>query len=266
MSLESSHLREFLNDVGHSVHCMNTIAVALSQISDETTTPSELNISWKSANVKQSSINARRFAVKSAIVYSVESLFEYLSKISNSELWLSDELNFNVKNSPNDSKADRVVRFLSNTPDVEMEWIILTELLCHWRNKVVHAKASNAKLSKASLSYLADNSSKIYENYHHFDVKEALENFDTGKYTLKDVSTLITMVIKSVRAIDKLFIQQASSIPATDILTHLLKNDQFGQFMKHADKETKVRKIKAWLEMHFGFLGESTILEIVAQS
>lgn len=266
MSLESNHLREFLNDVGHSVHCMNTIAVALSQISDETTAPSELNISWKSGNVKQSSMNARRFAVKSAIVYSVESLFEYLSKVSNSELWISDDLNFNVKNNPNDSKADRVVRFLSNTPDVEMEWIILTELLCHWRNKVVHAKASNAKLSKSSISYLTDNASKIYENYHHFDIKEALTNFDTGKFTLKDVSTLITMVIKSVRAVDKRFTQQASSIPAIDLLAHLANNDQFGQFLKLADKETKIRKIKTWLEMHFAFLGESTISEIVAQS
>ncbi|WMO01821.1 hypothetical protein NI379_07175 [Vibrio parahaemolyticus] len=97
MSIESNHLKEFLDDVGHSVHCMNTIAVALSTITEETTAPSTLNISWKPGNAKQSSMNSRRFAVKSAIVYSVESLFEYLSKVSNSELWLNEDMNFNVK-------------------------------------------------------------------------------------------------------------------------------------------------------------------------
>ena len=170
MSIESNHLKEFLGDVGHSVHCMNTIAVALSKITEKTKTPSTLNISWKPGDVKRSSVNSRRFAIKSAIVYSVESLFEYLSKVSKSELWLKDDLDFNVKKDSNDKKADRVVRFLEATPGVERECIILTELMCHWRNKVVHAKTSNAKLSKASVmcnppgkseQLLVENSAKL---------------------------------------------------------------------------------------------------------
>ncbi|CAH6803119.1 MULTISPECIES: hypothetical protein [Vibrio] len=264
MSIESNHLKEFLDDVGHSVHCMNTIAVALSTITEETTAPSTLNISWKPGNAKQSSMNSRRFAVKSAIVYSVESLFEYLSKVSNSELWLNEDMNFNVKKNPTDSKADRVVRFLEATPEVEPEWIILVELLCHWRNKVVHAKASNAKLSKASIQHLKENAQAIFDSYHHFDVNEALSNYGMGKFTLKDVSTLITMVIKSIRAVDKVYVEQASSLPANELIAYLSKDEQFIQFMKLADEHKKARKIKTWLEMHFAFLGESRIKEIIA--
>lgn len=266
MQSESNHLKEFLIDVGHSVHCMNTITVALSKVTEETTVPSSLNISWKPGNVKQSLINSRRFALKSAIVYSVESLFEYFSKVSASELWIKEDLNFNVKKGPNDSKAERVVRFLAVTPEVEREWVILTELLCHWRNKVVHAKASNAKLSKASMVYLKEKAQEIYDNYHRFDVKEALLNYDSGKFTLKDVSTLVTMVIKSVRAVDKVYIEQASSLSADDLYAYLSKNEQFVQFVKLSDKKTKARKIATWLEMHFSFLGKKRIAEIIAIS
>lgn len=262
MFIESNHLKEFLGDVGHSVHCMNTIAVALSTMTEDTTAPSTLNISWKPGNVKKSSMNSRRFAVKSVIVYSVESLFEYLSKVSNSELWLKEDINFNVKKNPNESKAERVVRFLGATPEVETEWIILTELLCHWRNRVVHAKASNAKLSKASIKHLKEQAQIIYESYHHFEVNEALTNFDRGKFTLKDVSTLVTVLIKSVRMVDKFYVEQASSLCARDLIVYLSRDEQFAQFMKLADEHNKARKINKWLDMHFAFLGKSRIEEI----
>ncbi|WP_462152321.1 hypothetical protein [Pseudoalteromonas xiamenensis] len=146
---------------------------------------------------------------------------------------------------------------------MEHEWIILVELLCHWRNKVVHAKTSNAKLSKASIQHLKENAQIIYDCYHHFDVNEALSNYDTGKFTLKDVSTLITIVIKSIRAVDKVYVEQASSLPTNELVTYLSKDKQLIQFMKLADEHKKARKIKTWLEMHFAFLGESRIKEII---
>ncbi len=261
MSKNTTFLKNFLEDVGHSVHCMNTIAVALSQVSSTTVVPSGLNISWKPGDVDKSALNSRRFAIKSAIVYSVESLFEYLSKVSKSNLWNQPELDFNTGN---DAKAVRVVNFFDAIPNIDREWVILAELLCHWRNKVVHASSSNASISNSSKQYLLEHRDRIYTDYHHFDVQEALSNFDNAKFTLKDVSTLITMVIKCVTTVDDYFVHQAALISPEDLHSEFSINTQFSEFLKLPESDLKTRKLITWLKMNASFLSAELITRIAA--
>jgi hypothetical protein len=256
---ETTYLKVLLDDIGHSVHCMNTIAVSLSQLTRETTPPKELNISWKPGNVSSSSINARRFAIKSSIVYSVESLFEYLSKISKDNFWLGTGKNYNEPSKLNLSKADRVSDFLTGIPNIEKEWIILTELLCHWRNKVVHANSSNACISRSSRQHLAEKSQKLFENHCHFDVKIALDNFENNKFTLKDVTTLITMLIKCARAVDAHLISTAKSLSDDVIYETIQKNLSFQTIIKQQASEKRYRQAIKWVELNYGFLGNDTI-------
>lgn len=256
---ETTYLKVFLDDIGHSVHCMNTIAVSLSQLTPETTPPEELNISWKPGNISSSSINARRFAIKSSIVYSVESLFEYLSKISKDKFWSGTGKNFNESSNQNVSKADRVSGFLTGIPNIEKEWIILTELLCHWRNKVVHANSSNACISKTSKQYLFGKSQKIFDEYYHFDVNLALDNFDKNKFTLKDVTTLITMLIKCARAVDACYISTAISQSDEAIYEAMLDNQSLQTIMKQQKSDKRQRQAIKWVELNYGFLGRDVI-------
>ncbi len=260
---ETKYLKVFLDDIGHSVHCMNTIAVSLSQLTQETTPPKELNISWNPGNVDSSSINARRFAIKSSIVYSVESLFEYLSKISKDNFWSGTGKNFNESSKQNISKADRVSDFLTGIPNIEKEWMILTELLCHWRNKVVHASSSNACISKSSKQYLRERSQQIFDDLHHFDVNIALDNFENKKFTLKDVTTLITMLIKCARAVDSYFISTAKSLSDASIYEALLSNDSFQTIVKQSESGKRYRQSIKWVELNYGFLGKGTIESVV---
>ncbi|CAM3879315.1 MULTISPECIES: hypothetical protein [Pseudoalteromonas] len=260
---ETKYLKVFLDDIGHSVHCMNTIAVSLSKLTQETAPPKELNISWKPGNVNSSSINARRFAIKSSIVYSVESLFEYLSKISKDYFWPGTKKNFNESPKQNTSKADRVTDFLTGIPFIEKEWIILTELLCHWRNKVVHANSSNACISKSSKEYLEERSQQIFDDFHHFDVNIALDNFGNNKFTLKDVTTLITMLIKCARAVDAYFISTAKSLSVSSIHEALLDNYSFQSIVKQQEGGKRYRQSIKWVELNYGFLGRETIESVV---
>lgn len=260
---ETTYLKVFLDDIGHSVHCMNTIAVSLSQLTQETVPPKELNISWKPGNVTSSSINARRFAIKSSIVYSVESLFEYLSKISKDSFWSGTGKNFNESFKQNVSKADRVTDFLTGIQNVEKEWIILTELLCHWRNKVVHANTSNACISKSSKQYLAEKSQKIFDDFHHFDVNLALDNFENNKFTLKDVTTLITMLIKCARAVDAYFISIVRSQSDASIYEAMLNIDSFQSIVKQQESGKRYRQSIKWVELNYGFLGRDTIERVI---
>ncbi|WP_202987652.1 hypothetical protein [Cellvibrio polysaccharolyticus] len=242
---------------------MNTIAVSLSQLTQETAPPKELNISWKPGNVTSSSINARRFAIKSSIVYSVESFFEYLSKISKDNFWLGTGKNFNESPKQNISKADRASDFLTGIPNVEKEWIILTELLCHWRNKVVHANSSNACISKSSKQYLAERSQQIFDDFHHFDINLALDNFEKNKYTLKDVTTLITMLIRCARAVDAYFISTAKSQSDASIYEAILNNNSFQIIGKQQEGGKRYRQSIKWVELNYGFLGRDTIERVI---
>lgn len=260
---ETTYLKVFLDDIGHSVHCMNTIAVSLSQLTPETTPPKELNISWKPGNVTSSSINARRFAIKSSIVYSVESLFEYLSKISKDKFWSGTGRNFNEPSKQNVSKADRVSDFLTGIPNIEKEWIVLTELLCHWRNKVVHANSSNASISKSSKQYLFGKSQQIFDEYYHFDVNLALDNFDKNKFTLKDVTTLITMLIKCARAVDTFYISTAKSQGDEAIYEAMLDNYSFQTIMKQQESDKRKRQTIKWVELNYGFLDRDIIERVI---
>lgn len=260
---ETTYLKVFLDDIGNSVHCMNTIAVSLSRLTPETTLPKGLNISWKPGNITSSSINARRFAIKSSIVYSVESLFEYLSKISKDKFWSGTGRNFNESSKQNVSKADRVSGFLTGIPNIEKEWIVLTELLCHWRNKVVHANSSNASISKTSKQYLCGKSQQIFDEYYHFDVNLALDNFDKNKFTLKDVTTLITMLIKCARSVDTLYISTAKSLGDEAIYEAMLDNYSFHTIMKQKESDKRKRQAIKWVELNYGFLGKDIIERVI---
>ncbi|EML9467331.1 hypothetical protein R8O71_000083 [Klebsiella michiganensis] len=91
---ETKYLKFFLNEIGYSVHNLNTIAVALSNLPANSVPNPELNIKWEAKNLEKSCIAARRFAVRSSLVFAVEALFEYMSNISDDELW--KKLNFDL--------------------------------------------------------------------------------------------------------------------------------------------------------------------------
>ena len=263
---QSTYLNNFLNEVGHSVHCMNTIAVALSTLEKDTKVPIQLNISWDSKSIDKSTINSRRFAIKSSIVYCIESLFEYLTKVSKNPFWLTSKKSFTDSKTNNPkkqlSKAERTVRLLKDISTLEKEWIILVELLCHWRNKVVHANSSNANISSSSRQYLHSKETEIYDNYHHFSVSIALDNFNKNKFTLKDVTTLFTIVIKCARKIDETFIIAMQNISYTDIINEI--NDiEFVNIKNQMPSDKKNRQLEKWLSINYNFLKQDTIDSIV---
>jgi hypothetical protein len=135
----------------------------------------------------------------------------------------------------------------------------LTELLCHWRNKVVHAKSSNACISKSSKQYLVEKSQQISDNFYHFDVNIALDNYDKNKFTLKDVTTLITMLIKCARAVDAYFILTAKSQSDEVIYEAIQNNHTFQTIIKQQESDKRYRQAIRWVELNYGFLGKDTI-------
>lgn len=92
---------------------MNTIAVGLSKLErDNCDIPDGLDISWKPKELEISKTKARSYAERFTIIYSVESFFEYLEKISENPFWNHPEISF----TGDEKKAERVYNFLDQIP------------------------------------------------------------------------------------------------------------------------------------------------------
>jgi len=258
--METTELNKLIREIGDSVHSMNTIAVGLSKLDkDNCDIPDGLDISWKPKELEFSKAKARSYAERSAIIYAVESFFEYIQKISENPFWNHPEINF----TGDEKKAERVYNFLDQIPRVSDEMKILSELACHWRNKIVHASASKAKLANEKIGRLRQLKDYVYENYHHFDINLALENYENKRITLKDSSTLITILIKSVRLIDGFFFEEFSLTKSINtIKSNLYRQLDFIIIMKQQDSDKKDRQIKTFINMTYPFLSDNQIDEI----
>ena len=275
INMETPELKKLLREIGDSVHSMNTIAVGMTKLTNENCDiPEGLDISWKAKNLDISKIKARNYAERAAIIYSVESFYEYIESISKNPFWTHSEINFLSKKTVNGKeeiipKAERVYNFLSKIPNITIEMTLLSELSCHWRNKIVHAKASQAKLANDRIGLLRKEKESIYQNYCHFDVTKALENYDNKKITLKDASTLITILIKSARLIDEFFFQEFSFENSAETITNnLLKTDDLLRISKQEDTIKRKRQIKTITKMDYPFLTDvqiATISETINQ-
>lgn len=262
MMSKSVYLQKLLDEIGGSIHSLNTIAISLSYLSPASVVPSGLNITWNPVNVSGAAKNSRRFAIRSSVVFHAEMLFEYLSEISKDPFWRRSGLNFNVPLKSQDSKARRVSALCKEIPNLEREWMILAELMCHWRNKIVHAK-SNAQISSKDRQFLQGKAQEIHDNYYHFDVNKAIEDFRADKVTLKEVTTLTTFLLKCCTAIDAYYLSLVQGTSQTDVIGILSQEKVFVSLTKQSTSAKKERQLKMWLNMHYGILSQEMIDSLV---
>lgn len=188
----------------------------------------------------------------------MESFFVYLETISQNPFWNHPEINF--KKEQNKTKADKVYEFLNQIPKVSDEAKILAELACHWRNKIVHSSSSNAKLDNGKIGRIRQLTDYVYENYHHFDINIALENYDKKRITLKDSSTLITILIIAAKIIDEFFFDEFSFEKSVTTIKESLKDTEIlSEIRKQQESIKKTRQIKSFIRMSFPFLDQKQI-------
>lgn len=255
--MKTSELKKFDGEIGRSVHSMNAIAVALSKLTVENSSvPDGLEISWSPSNLDVSKRTSRSYAQKSSIVFSVEAFFDYLETISKNSLWPNPNINFQGEL----KKAEKVSNFLGQIRTIPTEVRILAELACHWRNRIVHL-GSNACLSSSKTDSLLESRDHIYDNYHHFDVVIALENFEHQKMTLKDSTTLTTMLLKSAHYVDAYFISELNDearIPS--IVEYLIQLSPFQIILGQDESKKRTRQIQRFIQTNLPFI-QSEIMD-----
>lgn len=263
---ESKYLKSLLEEVGHSVHNLNTIAISLSSLPEDPSVPSGMNIKWAPKNINSSSRGARRFAVRSAIVFSVEVLYEYLRKLSDDDIWrsLNEERDFKKPLPSNDSKAKRFSVFSEGIPGLEKEWRVVVELLCHWRNRIVHQGTSKASLSSRDRQYLLSRYDYFYRGFHHLDIEKTVKDYEADNVTLKEATTLITLLIKAARKVDNFYLCEMNKLDVAVFKKDLEVNGDFIKIIKLRKSKKRERQIKKIVELEFGFLSDKAREEIVS--
>lgn len=202
MSQSSSSilLKRFLKKIGQSVLFINTIVVALSNLSKTEIEKIEkdggLSIYWQPKESKDEMDdllkNSRRYALSSSLVLVQDSLIDYINA-------LSRILNLNSQNNAVE-KIEEIFIFVQKQ-EIPKYWLPMLVLLVFWRNKIVHN--SGSRYPPKYKKILIDSFDEIKSNHASIDINKTLENFDNNRITLKDFSTFISIAIKSVKIFDK---------------------------------------------------------------
>lgn len=246
--MKSNEYREFRQNIGDSVHSLNTSSVALSLLPLDTKSPPKgLEISWGPKDINNSIRLSRNYIERSAYIYAVESFYEYLQSLSENPFWLAKDINFKGE----EKKAQKVYNFLKSIKTIPEEEIILSELACHWRNKIVHRRSS-ACISKSKEKVLILKQNEIQSNFSNLDVILALENFRKHRITLKDVSTLITILLRSAKEINRFYYEKMDECNDVSIIIEQLAIiPEFTKLISQEKSEKKRRQISKWISINF---------------
>tara|TARA_R110002167_G_scaffold364017_1_gene585183 strand:+ start:129 stop:932 length:804 start_codon:yes stop_codon:yes gene_type:complete len=256
--MESEGLKQFLKIVGDAVYNLNTICVGLEGVSSGSITKAEdLTITWTTKDPKRTAMSARRFAIRSSLVFVEEALSDYidfLSKCANQTQ--------KIKNAcDTEGAVERVSKLSKNTGGQEEYWLPFVILMIRWRNKVVHNSTTN--FSPIHRKTILNNSSLIKERHAAINVEETLNNFDHKKITLKDFSTMMAITIRFIRHIDS---ELKPTVADVDSLRNqIIERELDGVYKRvigvNGEKKQK-SKFRAFINSNFTSIGDAEFDEL----
>ena len=201
-------LRDFLNSVGEAVANLNTAIVGLDAVEQGHRKPATLNISWNPQDRIAAARKSRRFVIEAVLVHVAEALSEFVSVMARLPSFDAVSLAWDSKA----TRADKLSGLAIHALGTRDYLIVGAALLIHWRNRVVHPN-SRASLTSQQEKELRASSDEIEDQFAGLSVDRLLKDFESGRPTLKDISSLIAMSIRLVRKIE----QSLSDLSKEDI-------------------------------------------------
>jgi hypothetical protein len=194
--MESPSLAKFLRALGRVQHHLHTIVVGLSAVErGDAKKPDDLDITWRANDLSGSAREARRFLLRTTLIFSSEELKAYSTSI----------LKYQTPGVELPESASDRIRALNGFDQIDPLHLRVAPLIVtHWRNKIVH-RESSAHLSIAETKLLLGQKDAIHDSFKNVDVARLLQDFENDTPTLKDVTVLLAMSINFVRQIDSKF-------------------------------------------------------------
>lgn len=219
-------LKDLLISVGEAVANLNTAVVGLDAVEQGHEKPETLNISWTPNDRIAAARKSRRFLVEAVLVRVAEALSEFASATARLPRFSAIRDTWDGKT----SRAERLADVAAEALGSENYLVAGTVLLIHWRNRVVHPR-SQATLTSLQEKKLRAASQEIEQTFAGLSVDRLLKDFQIGRPTLKDISSLIAMSIRTAREIDK--------------AVNCLSKDDLDVLLEHYNLKDRIAEIEA---------------------
>lgn len=190
-------LRDFLGAVGEAVANLNTTVIGLDAVESGHQKPASLDISWSPHDRIAAARKARRFVLEAVLVRVAEALWVFA--LATAQLPRFDSIR--GKWNGNTPRAERLGDVAAATLGTESHLAAGAILLIHWRNRAIHPH-SRASLTPQQKKVLLASAEEIQQKFAGLSVDRLLEDFEAGRPTLKEISSLISMSITMVRQVD----------------------------------------------------------------
>lgn len=241
----------FLNNVGQTVHYLNTTVVALSGLEQGSfKKPDDLDITWAPADIVASARKSRLFLVKSSLAFVSTALTEYVDTVTSYPSFTRPD------NWTDKSNSEKLVSLNQLTGSAEDYLALGAALLIHWRNRIIHPK-SNAELSSKQRNIFLNAAPEIKANYKNLDAAKLLSDFQSDTFTLKGASSLVAISINLVRRIDAWFSPPSTQEELDKWIKTLELAQELGDVEKSAPGERGKKKGEMYLRTHCNFLANS---------
>ena len=240
--MESPPLARFLQALGKAQHHLHTAVVGLSAVEGGTATkPTDLDITWNPHDPIGSAREARRFLMRATLIFVAEELNQYAKGVHKVRALTTGNASL-----PQD-RASRI-RALAEPHEVDPAYLTVAPLIVvHWRNRIVH-RDSNARLVSAEQDRVLQKGELIRELYKGVDVARLLQDFESDRPTLKDVTVLLAMSIRFVRQVDSHLPHASNSqqvrlwLQAEDLLADVVRIEKEAANGGHPDPRQRVKQ------------------------
>ena len=224
--MNSRAFRKFKTEMGQANHFLITIMIGLDAVEDGAEKRESFNTSWNPENRTNTIVRSKKYAIKSALAWTVDNLDMYL-RLCNREprLYHDDESLEIAKTKQSVYKKFRCV--INNHTELSVNIYSYVDLLICWRNNLIHFDADNQLMPESIYYFKNIPSDDVITNTYHLDVSQMLERFNSGGCpTFKEAATLISMTIHFVEELDNILLRDIQQYQFLEIsLLKLLKSE-----------------------------------------
>ncbi len=246
----SEYLKTFKNKTGKSIFQLNMACYALGSVENLEKIDAQdvgFRVNFSTNNPKDAARATREYIIRSTLVYVFENFYIFLKNL------IQDRMESAWKDFQNSGKgkAENIKDFLQKK-DFHFgaeSYISVIYCLAKWRNRIIHDSLN--KLPEPLKSGLLADSNYYSKNHGNINIEQFIKHFEEDKPTLKDVSTIISVTIRSAEVIDQVLCREPVS--AAEIIEKIKKNpktkEEFYKLMnkvklKKLSKEKEICKIK----------------------
>lgn len=245
--MNSRAFRRFKTEMGQANHFLITIMIGLDAVEDGAEKRESFNTTWNPESRINSVVRSKKYAIKSALAWTVDNLDMYLRLCNREPRLYHDEESLKIAKTKHSvyNKFDCVI---GNHPELAVSKFAYVDLLICWRNNSVHFDAEN-KLKTETIKYFKNvPENDVVTNTYHLDVNQMLDRFNRGDCpTFKEAATLISMTIHFVEELDNILLRDIDQYRFLEtILFKLLKAEKATSVFsfRNTTPEKRKKKIK----------------------